>query len=234
MRESDERLDALLAQHAPAARDLRLSALPQRRDEVPVHRFSRRFERRMRRLCAEQRRTPRANRTLRHLRRAVAVLLVLLGISGTVYAFRAGVIDVVVQKFREYTAYHYTSDVSITAAAFPEASFGYLSEGMTEVEDERLRTEYFHTTHWEGADGAYLILDAVLVTEDGDYQQIIDTEDADVQSLTIQGEQALLSAKGENVIITWTHQDVAYTLIAYNISPEEAQKIARGIEYRPG
>lgn len=143
-------------------------------------------------------------------------------------------IDVVVQKFREYTAYHYTSDVSITAAAFPEASFGYLPEGMTEVEDERLRTEYFHTTHWEGADGAYLILDAVLVTEDGDYQQIIDTEDADVQSLTIQGEQALLSAKGENVIITWTHQDVAYTLIAYNISPEETQKIARGIEYRPG
>lgn len=228
MRESDERLDALLAQHAPAARDLRLSALPQRRDEVPVHRFSRRFERRMRRLCAEQRRTPRANRTLRHLRRAVAVLLILLGISGTVYAFRAGVIDVVVQKFREYTAYHYTSDVSITAAAFPEASFGYLPEGMTEVEDERLRTEDLRFTVFEDPNGHFFYLTEALIISEGDYQQLVDTEDASVQYTQIMGQSATVVEKDGTCIIVWTYETVGYTLCG-DIPLSEMKAVAEAI-----
>ena len=41
--------DELLEQHAAEARDLWLSTLPQQ-EEVPLHKFSRRFERKMRRL----------------------------------------------------------------------------------------------------------------------------------------------------------------------------------------
>ena len=41
--------DELLEQHAAEARDLWLSTLPQQ-EEVPPHKFSRRFERNMRRL----------------------------------------------------------------------------------------------------------------------------------------------------------------------------------------
>ncbi len=43
--------DELLEQHAAEARDLWLSTLPQQ-EEVPPHKFSRRFERKMRRLLS--------------------------------------------------------------------------------------------------------------------------------------------------------------------------------------
>ena len=74
--------DELLEQHAAEARDLWLSTLPQQ-EEVPPHKFSRRFERKMRRLRAEQRRSPRMNRVVHILRYVAACAAVVLCIGGT-------------------------------------------------------------------------------------------------------------------------------------------------------
>ena len=83
--------DELLEQHAAKARDLWLSTLPQQ-EEVPPHKFSRRFERKMRRLRAEQRRSPRMNRVVHILRYVAACAAVVLCIGGTAYAYRIGVL----------------------------------------------------------------------------------------------------------------------------------------------
>lgn len=60
--------DKMLYQYAAEARDLWLSALPSDAD-IPEHKFSRRFERKMKRLIREQRRSPQANKAIRGLRR---------------------------------------------------------------------------------------------------------------------------------------------------------------------
>ena len=83
--------DDMLYQHAPEVRDLWLSTLPSDAD-IPEHKFSRRFERKMKRLIREQRRSPQVNRVIRGLRRVAAIILVIgiLSFSGlmTVEAYR--------------------------------------------------------------------------------------------------------------------------------------------------
>ena len=166
--------DELLEQHAAEARDLWLSTLPQQ-EEVPPHKFSRRFERKMRRLRAEQRRSPRMNRVVHILRYVAACAAVVLCIGGTAYAYRIGVIDTIVQVFREYTSITYSSETAAEDAEFPESTFGYIPEGMVRNEDECMEEKgYFRSTSYKGNNQTQFYLDEMIVDEESnDIQTII-------------------------------------------------------------
>ena len=104
---TDQELDRLLSQAAPMARDLWLSSLPGD-GELPQARPSPAFQRRMDRLIRRMGRSPRRVRALAQVRRAAAVALVFLavGFSGlmvTSQAFRAQVLEVLVQVYEEIT-----------------------------------------------------------------------------------------------------------------------------------
>lgn len=224
--------DELLEQHAAEARDLWLSTLPQQ-EEVPPHKFSRRFERKMRRLRAEQRRSPRMNRVVHILRYVAACAAVVLCIGGTAYAYRIGVIDTIVQVFREYTSITYSSESAAEDAEFPESTFGYIPEGMVRNEDECMEEKgYLRSTSYKGNNQTQFYLDEMIVDEESNDIQTIDTENAVVKHFTIHNEQAISSEKEETVIIVWTHQSVSYTLITYYLSYDEALKIAEGIQQK--
>lgn len=224
--------DELLEQHAAEARDLWLSTLPQQ-EEVPPHKFSRRFERKMRRLRAEQRRSPRMNRVVHILRYVAACAAVVLCIGGTAYAYRIGVIDTIVQVFREYTSITYSSETAAEDAEFPESTFGYIPEGMVRNEDECMEEKgYLRSTSYKGNNQTQFYLDEMIVDEESNDIQTIDTENAVVKHFTIHNEQAISSEKEETVIIVWTHQSVSYTLITYYLSYDEALKIAEGIQQK--
>lgn len=221
--------DELLEQHAAEARDLWLSTLPQQ-EEVPPHKFSRRFERKMRRLRAEQRRSPRMNRVVHILRYVAACAAVVLCIGGTAYAYRIGAIDTIVQVFREYTSITYSSETAAEDAEFPESTFGYIPEGMVRNEDECMEEkDFLRSTSYKGDNQTLFYLDEVLIAQNSTSSQTIDTENAIVRHFTIRNEQAISSEKGEIVIIAWTHKNVSYTLITYYLSYDEALKIAEGI-----
>lgn len=221
--------DELLEQHAAEARDLWLSTLPQQ-EEVPPHKFSRRFERKMRRLRAEQRRSPRMNRVVHILRYVAACAAVVLCIGGTAYAYRIGAIDTIVQVFREYTSITYSSETAAEDAEFPESTFGYIPEGMVRNEDECMEEKgYLRSTSYKGNNQTQFYLDEMIVDEESNDIQTIDTENAVVKHFTIHNEQAISSEKEETVIIVWTHKNVSYTLITYHLSYDEALKIAEGI-----
>lgn len=224
--------DELLEQHAAEARDLWLSTLPQQ-EELPPHKFSRRFERKMRRLRAEQRRSPRMNRVVHILRYVAACAAVVLCIGGTAYAYRIGVIDTIVQVFREYTSITYSSETAAEDAEFPESTFGYIPEGMVRNEDECMEEKgYLRSTSYKGNNQTQFYLDEMIVDEESNDIQTIDTENAVVKHFTIHNEQAISSEKEETVIIVWTHQSVSYTLITYYLSYDEALKIAEGIQQK--
>lgn len=226
--------DEILSQHAAEARDIWLATLPQR-EEVPEHRFSHRFTRAMNRLIREQRRTPWMRRVVRYARNAAVFVLVVLTVtfSGlmTVEAYRIAVIDTITRIFHEFTEFRYTSEVSAEDAEFPEVSFDYLPDGMVESESGMDETDTIRHIHYEHPNGALFDLDEILITSNDAFTQIIDTEDASVEKFSIKGEPALSSVKGETVIITWTHQNVSYTMITYKISPENARQIVLGIRY---
>lgn len=84
--------DDMLFEHAAEARNIWLSTLPPQ-DEIPVISYSKSFERKMRKLIKEQRRTPRTNQILRYMKQTAAAVLVIavftFGGLMTVDAYRA-------------------------------------------------------------------------------------------------------------------------------------------------
>lgn len=224
--------DELLEQHAAEARDLWLSTLPQQ-EEVPPHKFSRRFERKMRRLRAEQRRSPRMNRVVHILRYVAACAAVILCIGGTAYAYRIGVIDTIVRVFREYTSITYSSETAAEDAEFPESTLTYIPDGMERSEDERIEeNDNYRFTVYTGTNNTKFYLEETAVISNSRDAQNINTEDAVVNHFVIDGEQAISSEKSENVMIVWTHKNISYILVTYYLSYDEALKIAEGIQQK--
>ena len=170
------------------------------------------------------------NRVVHILRYVAACAAVVLCIGGTAYAYRIGVIDTIVQVFREYTSITYSSETAAEDAEFPESTFGYIPEGMVRNEDECMEEKgYLRSTSYKGNNQTQFYLDEMIVDEESNDIQTIDTENAVVKHFTIHNEQAISSEKEETVIIVWTHKNVSYTLITYYLSYDEALKIAEGI-----
>lgn len=218
MKPSDDKLDELLEQHAAEARDLRLSALP-KKDEVPEHRFSRRFERNMKRLRAEQRRTPRANNILRYARRAAAVAAILLCVCGLAYVAH----NILFDSTSTTGDASLGSDMGGAVAEFPAVSFGYLPEGMEQTVCTTDETGTQRFTQYARVRGALVELLEAPVSG-------TDETPSGTEQLTVCGAPAYLSESNDTVCITWTLHDISYTLTTQNLSTDEARKIALGIE----
>lgn len=244
--------DDMLRQHAAEAREQWLSTLPQR-DEVPEHEFSGKFNRKMNKLIKEQRRTPRMRHVMRYVRRTAvfAPVLMIVIFSGlmTVETYRTAVIDIVTKQSVEYPQPDSPADVGTgdsadmgtddgntdtgtmigaPTTAFSTVSFGYLPDGMTEAESQRVQYDDYRCTYFENADGIFFSLTETLISEE-DEQPIPDTENAVVTHLNIMGEDAVLIEKDDENTIVWMYHQVWYTLYG-NISSSELQKIARNIK----
>ena len=101
---------------------------------------------------------------------------------------------------------------------------------MVRNEDECMEENgYLRSTSYKGNNQTQFYLDEMIVDEESNDIQTIDTENAVVKHFTIHNEQAISSEKEETVIIVWTHRNVPYTLITYYLSYDEALKIAEGI-----
>lgn len=221
--------DEMLYAHAPAARDLWLSTTPQK-EQVPEHRFSERFERRMKKLLRAQRRSSQANRVIRRMRQAVAVLLIALVVTFsaamTVNAFRERVIEVVVYAFNELTDYRFTSHETANTL-FAEAEIGYVPHGMTKTHEE-IMGDYAYVLY-ENGDGDFFELTKEQVLSGDSYQVILDTELSEYIEFDLHGNPAYGNEKNGNSTILWYDESCVYTLFS-NLSLEELKEIASSIE----
>ena len=92
--------DDMLYHHAEAAREKWLSeTLP---PQIPEHKFSGKFDRKMRKLIREQRHSAQFNRHIKLLQRIVAIFLLVCTVSFggvmTVDAYREKIIETVVRS----------------------------------------------------------------------------------------------------------------------------------------
>ena len=224
--------DEMLYQHAPEARDLWLSTLPNDAD-IPEHKFSRRFERKMKRLIREQRQSPRTNKIIRGLRRVAAIILVvgILSFSGlmTVEAYREKVIEVVVQVFHDLTNYQFASEKNDTAQSveLPEITFQYIPDGMEKIEDS-IR-DSFRYILYESKDGKFFELTQAVVITNSDYEKILDSENAETEEFYIGDSEAISNTKNGVTTILWTRDHVHYTLFG-SIDQADLKIIAEKIK----
>lgn len=227
--------DELLFHYAAEARDIYLGTLPTS-EELPTVEYSKSFHRKMQRLIKEQCRTPRMNKMLRSMKQAVAAVLAIaiLTFGGlmTVDAYRAKVIEFVVHVFNELTQYRFSSDLPASDdIILPEISFGYVPDGMQEVENQITSTGQRYILY-ENSTGLFFELTQKAVTRDNEYGVILDTEKSDYTVGTIHHKTAYFNTKnGENTLI-WIDGPVIYKLYG-NIDLNELIAIAEKIKILP-
>lgn len=229
--------DEMLFDHAAKARNIWLDTLPSDED-LPAVTFSKSFERKMRKLIKQQRRTPRANQILRYMKHtAAAILLIAIVTFGglmTVEAYREKVIDIVIEVFEEFTYYQFTSKDSEQAdteqTALPELQFGYIPEGMQETENRTTATGSLRITY-EDDQNHFFDLSVIQITN-GEYGTILDTEDSDYWEGTINGCEAYFNTKNGCSSIMWIDENIVYDLYGY-MEISELKTVAENIKISP-
>lgn len=224
--------DKMLFEHAAEARNIWLSAIPSD-DELPEFHCSKSFEKKIKKLLKEQRRTLRQKRTLRYLKQTVAAILAIavLSFSGlmTVEAYRERVIEIVIHVFNELTHYHFASNnIDTNEIILPDVFFEYIPEGMQQTDDRTTKNNRRYILY-EDSTSRFFEFTQRPISADGTYGTILDTEDATYEVDNINGNEAIFNSKDGNSSIVWTVDNIVYRLYG-NIEIEELRLIAAKIK----
>lgn len=226
---TDQELDQLLRQHAGAARDLMLSQLPPD-DTLPDFPTSPGFERRMARLIRRTDRPAWAKAALRYAQQAAVIVLVCTaltfsGLMVTSQAFRAQVLSAISQFVVDLTEFRFSAqeETRQKAGAF---TLSYLPEGMQEVRRSGNNTQLH--IFFEDETGNTMRLTHSIINPNTAETLGLDTEDADVETFYIRGEQATAISKGLDRTILWTSGNSVY-LLSGTIPMEELKLVALGL-----
>lgn len=224
----------MLYKSAPKAEELWLNSLPTD-DEIPNHKFSRRFNRKMKKLIREQRRSPIVRQTIYFLKNTVAVILIVATLSFcclmTVDAYRAKFIEIVTEIFHDFTHFSFFSSRN-DDTEFCEIKFNYLPDNMREVSREDIDDSKCRIIRFESADGQQLKVRQQLVTNVTNADVILDTENTDIMTIDIGDSHATLVVKDGNASLFW-EDDTYLLIITGDLTQDEILKIAinLSIEY---
>ena len=222
--------EELLYSAAVHASDIYTAQLEVGYNREEEHQFTPKFEKKMRCLCRQARRSPGMNRFLRGLKTSAAVILIAATVFFsslmTVEAYREKLIEVVTQVFEELTEYRFTSTSDAPGAQ--DVTFGYVPEGMEETSHEVDFEFGYIEVLYEGENGRDIELDAYLSDTDTVSTMILDTEDAEVTYRQIQGEKATCISKPPMATIMWVKGNSIFCLSG-NLSMDETLRVAEGL-----
>lgn len=182
-----------------------------------------------------------SRRSARHVgfrmfqRIAVAVMLVILTAVCAFAAFpevRAGILNMIAQEYEDHTdiSFSTTSSNEYPAANY-DVTLGWIPEGFTMTQDE---TEYSSALKlYEREDGATL---SVVASSAEGRTTSVDTEDAKVTSVTIQGYDGTLVEKDDAqwvcIIFVVPEKNMMVCIDSEFIKVEETLKVAENIIIR--
>ena len=197
--------DEMLRQNAEQARELWLDTLPQK-DEISEYSVSSQFQENMDRLLQKSRRVEKRKTFFRTLGRVAAVLLLVSAVSFTGLmtvnaSFREKVLQVVSRVFSDHTQYHFSGGQE--NAALPELQLDALPEGFQVLSDEQFE-QLSREVHCENGAGNFLDIEISVIPANGVETQLIDTENAQVTVLDIQGREVTVVSKNDWYILFWT------------------------------
>lgn len=200
-------------------------------DSIPEHQFSPEFEKKMEKLIRKQRRIENRPPALRMVRKVAVILVICCAVafSGlmTVEAFRDRVIHFFTQVFFTHT------EVIISTKGYEDAELaplelGYLPEGMTETERniKKMSTQI----RCKGKD-SFLNIIQKKITDDINQSIDFDSEDAQIQNITINNHETVVISEDDIIQMFWTDHN-SFIVITGNLPLEEMKKIAENISLK--
>ena len=145
----------------------------------------------------------------------------------TVEAFRERVIHFFTQVFSTHT------EVEISTEGYEDAELaplelGYLPEGMTETERniKKMSTQI----RCKGKD-SFLNIIQKKITDDINQSIDFDSEDAQIQNITINNHETVVISEDDIIQMFWTDHN-SFIVITGNLPLEEMKKIAENISLK--
>ena len=222
--------EEMLYKCAPKAEKLWLNTLPSD-DQIPDHKFSRRFEHKIKKIIREQRHSPAMRRALQIARQTAAAILITatIGFSClmTVEAYRARFIEVITEVFYDLTHYRFFSSWQ-SDTELGEIEFGYLPKGMDEIRREVIPDPKSQTIYFENSSGQQLKFSQQLVTNSTSLDIILDTEDGTTTTISFGDYDASLIVKDDVSILMWENGSYLM-LLSGDFPSDEIIKIASEI-----
>lgn len=213
--------DDMLYAHIPEAEEAMLCALTEEE-----HTFSKGFARKMRRLLRYERRGRFGRTAAQAGRAAAAVLAAVLALNlilvGTVEAYREQAWQLLRRVTRKYTEFRIETNPTAPTSPFVPIDPPYIPEGYEEV--ERVITDMVNQILYCKDDKNFFYSQTSL--ESGPLY--IDTEDANVEVLSLYGCDVYVITENKMTHTYWVDADCAFS-VSGNSGYEEILKITENI-----
>jgi len=218
----DTILDNLIAEAVPIAAKNVADKMP----EPEEHIFSEEYERKMAKLFAKERGKAQYKKVQKYLLRSAAAFLILVTAAAmTIYgvdAWRISFMNFIVDLRTDHTVIDFRKDFAGDTFETDELSLRFIPYGfMLEssfVSGNQLVVYFINED-----------LSFRVIVRDVDATMAIDTEDANVRRLQINGFQAFLRTNENNNILVW-HDNINSFEMSGNICEDDMTRIARKIE----
>ncbi|WP_227453443.1 MULTISPECIES: DUF4367 domain-containing protein [unclassified Clostridioides] len=202
--------DEMLYRHASNAEKIILDQLPP--DEELNHVFSKRFERKMKKLIRQEKRNPFIKYTVIYLKRVVVVFLIvvtgLFTITMSVDALRNQFIKIVIEIYEDLTEFIFSKDIQTDKELdFILKEPKYIPKGFKEVEKENTLQGIF--IRYENKNGSEIRYRSNQIDSN---TVILDTEDAKVTDVMVNDYKAKYIIKDNSITIFWNDEENVYTI----------------------
>lgn len=225
--------DDLLYEYYPKVEKYSLDRLP-KEDEIEYE-FSEIFNKKMKKLIIKSNRPKVLNNIYKYSKRVsiiiIAFILSIFTLTMTVDAFRERLFDIIKEVYEEFTIYQFRTKegkvIEESEFKFPQ----YIPSGLKEIERNEYDDEIFITY----SDGNSYVRYNTFKISDGNLY--IDTENADISKIMINGVEADYIVKKDDYKLVWESANNCNILMLEYLDPDKEKideneliKVAKSIK----
>lgn len=220
--------DEMLYEYVPKASELWMEQMLKEAEGYEDHVFSKGFERKMKKLFRDQRRTPRMRKVVKWAKVAsvaCAVAIVMIGLFVVPVNAKGQTFIEMLSDTDSSSSEHRFSGNGSYEWDISHVDLGYLPEGMVEVENNFDANSKTQTLYYENANSndEYLYITIQLIDENTAMTMILTTKDSDMETVQISGNDATLIAREDDTILFWNYEQYLIKISGY-VTREEAIK----------
>lgn len=222
--------DEMLFESASEAEDLWLHTLPDAK-VIPEHKFSPKFERKMKKLIRKSRHSKQIDFILKSSKKVAIFCIIVFSLtfSGlmTVKAYREQFIQAVIEIYQTLTSFKFSSEENVEHPV-GNISYSYFPDGNYKMEVIQNQGGRYYIEFKSVDSEDYIRVKQNAISSGSKETSYLDSEDAEQQQISINGYDGILLYKKGKTIIQWT-TDYYVFQISSNLAQTEVIKFANGI-----
>lgn len=208
--------DEMLFKSASEAEDFWLHTLPDAK-VIPEHKFSPKFERKMKKLIRKSKRSKQIDFILKSSKKVAifCIIVISLTFSGlmTVKAYREQFIQAVIEIYQTLTSFKFSSEENVEHPV-GNISYSYLPDGNYKMEVIQNQGGRYYIEFKSVDSEDYIRVKQNAISSSSKATSYLDSEDAEQQQISINGYDGILLYKKGKTIIQWTTDYYVFRYLA--------------------